>query len=104
LDSSEYSAFWARVHARRERIVDKTSNLLLDKQFGKCIYCESSIEENELINIHHLYELKACRSKADIVESNKIKNLVVLHKECHKVLHSKKADPIKKDSLLLEFK
>lgn len=98
-----FSIEQAKLSYKRERYKAKTVEYLIGKQNGICLYCNSFIKEEDLVNIHHLYELKVCRNEKEIKESNKIKNLVALHKECHKVLHSRYADEESKKRLLLYF-
>lgn len=83
----------------RNRIKDK----LVAKQKGCCLYCNKSIDLEDNIDIHHIFELSICTNEKQIKKSNMHSNLVVLHRSCHKVLHSKKANPIKVQKLLKTF-
>ena len=79
------------------------SDRLYVKQNGLCLYCLKNIENMIDTNIHHIYELKECKSLKDIKTSNSFSNLVLLHSDCHRVLHSKNSNLDKKHLLLKTF-
>jgi len=64
---------------------------LFEIQKGICIFCQNTLNLNdeENIEIHHIYPLKACKNKEHKVISNKRINLQLLHQTCHKTIHSK---------------
>lgn len=64
---------------------------LFKTQKGICPYCEDILEMNgnDILEIHHKYQLKDCITKSDQTRANKRINICLLHRHCHKNLHSK---------------
>jgi RNA-directed DNA polymerase len=63
---------------------------LLIKQNCKCYYCLQEIEEIDEVEIHHLIRIKDVNTndKKELLNINKIENLRLIHKICHKDVHS----------------
>jgi group II intron reverse transcriptase/maturase len=63
---------------------------LYEKQKGICNYCDESLDvfEGSHLEIHHKYPLKNCTSKEERTTANKKENLCLLHRHCHKNLHT----------------
>jgi len=58
---------------------------------------------NEALDLHHLYELSVINTEAEKIISERIGNLALLHRDCHKVLHSNSCPEQIKNKLLKVF-
>lgn len=78
-DPVNYVSYKARIKylANNTITTSKTRTKLLNRQKGICPICNTSLLNNEELQMHHI---KSKRLKG----SHKLNNLLLLHKDCHK--------------------
>ena len=98
---SKNTSYYEKRIARKSRhsvLLNKKGSLLLNKQKGICPVCNAELLNNEELEIHHVKPRKD--GGAD-----EIKNLVILHKVCHKQVtysKSKKLRAVWKERKIIE--
>jgi RNA-directed DNA polymerase len=77
-DPVNYAGFRSRtkILANQSVTTSKTKSTLLTKQKGYCPICDMPLQNEEDLNIHHIYPINRGGT-------NRIDNLLLLHKVCH---------------------
>jgi len=77
---SENESYYEKIIAKKSRhsvLLNNKGSILLKKQQGICPVCNAELLNNEELEIHHIKPRKTGGS-------DEFKNLIVLHKTCHK--------------------
>ena len=94
-DNPKYSKYW---EVRRKAHIPNLTNTrrtLWKYQKGVCLLCSDSLSNGEELHLHHRVSLKDGGN-------NEMKNLALLHGNCHRQIHSKMGYEFAKASKLLE--
>ena len=94
-DDPTLRIYWQQRQANHSKYLFKLRSILWRKQKGKCLVCYDNIDNGEPIHIHHLKPKKMGGSES-------LKNLAMIHAECHRQVHSKKGSTIAEVRKLLE--
>lgn len=81
-DDPRLQAYWKERQSKKSRYLFKTRSILWNKQAGKCKVCQDNIDNGEQIEVHHILPRK-------LGGKDNIDNLVMLHTNCHRQVHSR---------------
>ena len=82
LEDQPYFEARKSTELQKSVLLDKRTQKLLVKQKGLCSVCNKTIDwQNEKVEIHHIKPVKEGGS-------DKLNNLVVVHWNCHRQIHS----------------
>lgn len=89
LCKKSFNAHKLRIQELRANYITVFSDLL-KQQKGICLYCDEPLDlfDGSLFEIHHKIPLKSCITKEDPRLANRKVNLCLLHRYCHKNLHT----------------
>ncbi len=94
-DDPDLKAYWERRNRRRRYPKYGKKNKLFILQEGKCPVCQMEITNGEEIHLHHKIRKKDGGT-------NNIENLILLHRTCHRQIHSRYGQNQIEHSILLE--
>lgn len=94
-DDPKLREYWRERQSKKNRYLFKTRSILWRKQNGQCKVCMDNIDNGERVEVHHILPRK--RGGKDNID-----NLVMLHANCHRQIHSKLGQQITDVSKLLE--
>jgi RNA-directed DNA polymerase len=94
-DDPKLREYWRERQSKKSRYLFKTRSILWGKQKGKCKVCMDNIDNGERLEVHHILPRKQGGK-------DNIDNLVMLHTNCHRQIHSKLGQQITDVSKLLE--
>lgn len=83
-DNPELKEYWDKRRKRINPMNSKTRRKLWDRQKGICLICNTALDNQESIEMHHIKPIS-------IGGSNHINNLCLLHAPCHYQTHRKKS-------------
>lgn len=74
---------------------------LYKKQSGICLVCNAFVFMEDAFDVHHKVSIKSCKSDKEKLRVADMKvNLYLLHRKCHKYLHSNACCPDLKSKLI----
>ena len=87
-DDPHLKSYWSKRQKKKAPAGVKVRTRLWEKQEGKCMVCNSALDNGEMLHIHH----KQAKSEGG---GNELSNLSLLHATCHRQVHSRYGDQLK---------
>ena len=81
-DNPELRNYWQKRKAKKSSFLHGIKPILEKRQKGLCLICGETLDNGELLQVHHVIP------KAQGGD-NKLNNLRLLHRACHRQVHSK---------------
>jgi len=92
-DDPTLQKYWRARQANKSVFLYGIKPILARKQKGICLVCRQPLDNGELLHVHHII------AKA-LGGNDKVSNLCLLHKACHRQIHSKFGHKVEVSKLL----